>query len=275
MTKIRIGGTNVTFGFIGCGSMGGAIATAVCKAVNPQDVVLSNRTRQKAETLAKELGCRSGGNEEAALCDFVFLGVKPQIMKEALSPLAAVLADRKEDFTLVTMAAGISICQIRQMAGGDYPVIRIMPNTPAAIGFGMIQYCAADVSPKKMAAFLEAMAPAGRLDAIPEKLMNAASSVSGCGPAWAYQFMEALADGGVACGLPREKAQMYAAQMLLGSAELVLKSGRHPGALKDAVCSPGGSTIQGVRVLEQKGFRGAVMDAVIAAFEKTNEMGKE
>ena len=122
--------------------------------------------------------------------------------------------------------------------------------------------------------FLRLMAPAGRLDAVPEALIDAASCVSGCGPAWVYQFIEALADGGVACGLPRAKAQEYAAQMVLGSAKLVLESGQHPGALKDAVCSPGGSTIQGVRVLEERGLRGAVLDAVVAAYDKTKEMGK-
>ena len=121
---------------------------------------------------------------------------------------------------------------------------------------------------------LRGLAPAGRLDPVPEALIDAASCVSGCGPAWVYQFIEALADGGVACGLPRAKAQEYAAQMVLGSAKLVLESGKHPGELKDAVCSPGGSTIQGVRVLEEHGLRGAVMDAVIASYNKTKEMGK-
>lgn len=116
--------------------------------------------------------------------------------------------------------------------------------------------------------------PGGQLDELDERMIDAASSVSGCGPAWAYQFIEALADGGVAAGLPRAKAQRYAAQMLLGSARMVLESGKHPGELKDAVCSPGGSTIQGVRLLEERAFRGAVTDAVLAAYEKTKEMGK-
>ena len=129
--------------------------------------------------------------------------------------------------------------------------------------------------PEKMAEWLTAMAPAGRLDAVPESLIDAASAVSGCGPAWAYQFIEALADGGVAAGLPRAKAQEYAAQMLLGSARMVLETGKHPGELKDAVCSPGGSTIQGVRLLEERAFRGAVTDAVLAAFEKTKDLGKK
>ena len=191
-----------------------------------------------------------------------------------LAQIAPVLAGRKGAFVLVTMAAGLSMARIRELAGGNYPIIRIMPNTPAAVGAGMVQYCSLDVSDADLQEFLTAMAPAGLLDTIDEKLIDAASCVSGCGPAWAYQFIEALADGGVAAGLPRAKAQMYAAQMLLGSARLVLESGQHPGALKDAVCSPGGSTIQGVRVLEERAFRGAVTDAVLAAYDKTREMGK-
>ena len=139
----------------------------------------------------------------------------------------------------------------------------------------MIQYCSDDVAPEKLDEWLTAMQPAGRLDAVPESLIDAASAVSGCGPAWAYQFIEALADGGVAAGLPRAKAQEYAAQMLLGSARMVLETGKHPGELKDAVCSPGGSTIQGVRLLEERAFRGAVTDAVLAAYEKTKDLGKK
>ena len=264
----------MTYGFIGCGNMGGAIATAVCKAVDPKNVLLANRTIEKAERLASVLGCRCGSNEDAAQCDFVFLGVKPYYMEEMLFALRDVLARQNGKFVLVTMAAGLTISRIREMAGGDYPVIRIMPNTPAAYGVGMIQYCHSDVSKEQLDQFLTAMVPAGRLDEISENLIDAASGVSGCGPAWACQFMEALADGGVACGLPRSKALEYAAQMMLGTAKMVLESDLHPGALKDAVCSPGGSTIQGVRTLEQRGFRGAVMDAVIAAYEKNKEMGK-
>jgi pyrroline-5-carboxylate reductase len=267
-----------TIGFIGCGNMGGAIARAVCKAAGPQAVFLANRTPAKAQALAAQLGCHTAANAEvAASCDLIFLGVKPQMMSAMLADVAPVLKKRAEGcsrFVLATMAAGLSMARIREMAGGAYPVIRIMPNTPASIGAGMIQYCTLDVTDEEKAEFAAWMAPAGRLDALDESLIDAASCVSGCGPAWAYQFIEALADGGVACGLPRAKAIEYAAQMLAGSAQLVLESGQHPGALKDAVCSPGGSTIQGVRVLEERAFRGAVTDAVITAYEKTKDMGK-
>ena len=262
------------YGFIGCGNMGGAVARAVCRGAGAGQVVLANRTAAKAEALAKELGCTAAGNEEAADCDFVFLGVKPQMMAGVLAELAPRLAARTDPFVLVSMAAGLSMQRLRQMAGGEYPIVRMMPNTPVSVGAGMIQYCSLGVPADRLETWRQAMAPAGRLDEVAEGQMDAASCVSGCGPAWAYQFIEALADGGVAAGLPRAKAQEYAAQMLLGSARMVLESGRHPGELKDAVCSPGGSTIQGVRVLEERAFRGAVTDAVLAAYEKTVEMGK-
>ena len=253
------------YGFIGCGNMGGAVARAVCRGAGASQVLLANRTAAKAEALAAELGCQAGGNARVAReCGYIFLGVKPQMMAEMLDGIADILAARQTPFVLVSMAAGLSMARIRQMAGDAYPVIRIMPNTPVALGAGMVQ----------MAEFLQAMSPAGLLDPVEESQIDAASCVSGCGPAWAYQFVEALADGGVAAGLPRAKAQLYAAQMLLGSARMVLESGSHPGALKDAVCSPGGSTIQGVRLLEERAFRGAVTDAVLAAFDKTKEMGK-
>ena len=258
------------YGFIGCGNMGGAIAKALSRAT--KEIMVSDRSG-KAKAFAEELGIvYSDAETIAARCDRIFIAVKPHMVQEVLSPLQKVLGKRKP--LLITMAAGMEIEKLEQLAGTELPVIRIMPNTPASVGAGMIQYCADGVSDDQMFAFLGAMAPAGRLDAVPENLIDAASCVSGCGPAWVYQFIEALADGGVACGLPRAKAQEYAAQMVLGSAKLVLESGQHPGALKDAVCSPGGSTIQGVRVLEEHAFRGAVTDAVLAAYDKTKEMGK-
>ena len=264
------------YGFIGCGNMGGAVARAVCKGAGSGDVLLANRTPAKAQALADELGCACGTNEEVAgICDFIFLGVKPQMMADMLDELTPTLEARAESrpFVLVTMAAGLSMQQIRQMAGSGYPIIRMMPNTPVALGDGMIQYCSDDVEPERMAEWLAAMAPAGRLDAVPEGMMDAASAVSGCGPAYAYMFVEALADGAVKCGVPRAKAMRYAAQMLLGSASLLLETGEHPGALKDAVCSPGGSTIAGVAALEDRGFRGAAIAAVEAAYRRTKELG--
>ena len=261
------------FGFIGTGNMGGALARALRKNVGGEDILLANRSMDKAAALAEELGCKTASNEEIAKkADYIFLGVKPQMMAGMLSDIAPVLKEREDRFILVTMAAGLTIARIRELAGGDYPVIRIMPNTPCAIGKGVVQYCSLGVGEEALAEFAALMAPAGLIDRVEERLIDAACALSGCGPAFAYLFMEALADGAVACGLPRDKALAYAAQMVAGSAEMVLQSGKHPGVLKDAVCSPGGSTIQGVRALEERGFRAAAMNAVIASYEKTLEL---
>jgi len=263
-----------TIGFIGTGNMGSAMARAAARSGLTEKILLSNRTPAKAEALAAELpGAAVSTNEEVArTARLIFLGVKPQMMQLVLDPLEPILRKREDRFILVTMAAGLSCGRIQDMVDMDCPVIRIMPNTPAAIGAGVVQYCGRAVTVEELDDFASLIAPAGLVDAVPEGLIDAASAVSGCGPAYAYLFIEALADGGVACGLPRDKALAYAAQMLAGSAKMVLESGRHPGALKDAVCSPGGTTIQGVRTLEERGFRAAAMDAVIAAYEKTLEL---
>lgn len=262
-------------GFIGTGTMGSAMALAVSKSGLYTHIWLSNRSTRKAEALAASIpGAQVATNRQIAEdCDLIFLGVKPQMMPEVLQDLQVVLSERTDAFTLASMAAGLSCSQIRSLAGVSCPVIRMMPNTPAAIGMGVVQYCGLDTDPRQLQDFADLIAPAGLVDLVEERLMDAASCVSGCGPAFAYLFIEALADGGVSCGLPRDKALSYAAQMLKGSAQMVLSTGDHPGKLKDAVCSPGGTTIQGVRALEQQGFRAAAMEAVIKAYEKTTSLG--
>ena len=258
-------------GFIGTGTMGSAVATAV--AGQGRELLLANRTPEKAQTLAQAIGGRVVKNPEAAgECDLLFLCVKPQMMAGVLEDIAPILAARDDRFVLVTMAAGLTCESIREMADGPYPVIRMMPNTPCSIGAGVIQYCAMGTTEEELAEFAALLKPAGLVDRVEERLIDAACAVSGCGPAFAYLFIEALADGAVACGLPRDKALAYAAQMVEGSARMVLESGKHPGVLKDAVCSPGGSTIQGVRALEEGGFRAAAMNAVIKSYEKTLQL---
>jgi len=263
----------MTVGFIGTGNMGGALAKAAAKA--GCELYLSDKSFEKAEALAKELGAKAVTVAEAALCDYVFLGVKPQMLNDLMQELSPVLALRKSPGVLICMAAGVAMKDLRAMVGSDYPIIRIMPNTPVAVGSGVILYDTTEnVSLEAVAGFVSILSQAGLLNRLPEALIDAGSAVSGCGPAFAAMFMEALADGGVKCGLPRDKAMTYAAQMVLGTAKLLLETGQHPGQLKDAVCSPGGSTIAGVDALEAAAFRGAVISAVEAAFERTKELGK-
>ena len=260
------------YGFIGCGNMGGAIAKALRQQT--AEIMIADPA-PNAKALAESLDAVYTDNATlVSSCDRIFLAVKPQMMKGMLAPLQTLLAEKKP--LLITMAAGLEISTIREFVSCDLPIIRIMPNTPVAIGKGMIQYCRNElVSDEILADWLKDMRNCGRLDALDEKLIDAAAALSGAGPAFMYMFIEALADGAVACGIPRAKAYEYAAATMAGSAELVLASGQHPGALKDAVCSPGGSTIAGVRALEQHGFRAAAMDCIIAACNRNKELGKQ
>ena len=259
------------YGFIGCGNMGGAIAKALAKSTT--DFAVTDRSG-RAIALAAEIPCGYLSTMEIVQqCDRIFLGVKPHMMKDVLAPLQTVLAERKP--LLITMAAGLTTAQIAEFAGCEIPVIRIMPNTPVAIGKGVIQYCCNDlVSREMLGDFLYDMRFSGMLDCLEERLIDAGSAISGSGPAYVYLFIEALADGAVACGIPRAKALEYAAATVIGAGEMVLATKEHPGALKDAVCSPGGSTIAGIRALENHGFRAAAMEAVIATCNRNKELGK-
>lgn len=256
-------------GFIGCGNMGGALARAASG-----EIFLYDKNTDAADALATEIGGNAEGSAVALTekCDMVFLGVKPNIVTTVLEEIKHSL---DKTTVLVSMAAGVAIEKIETALGKQTPVIRIMPNTPAQVGEGMILVCKnAAVTDEVLDGFLSCMSGAGRLDVIDERLIDAASAVSGCGPAFVYMFIEALADGGVKCGLPRDKALLYAEATVKGAAALALSSGKNPGALKDAVCSPGGSTIEGVMALENGALRGTVMNAVAAAYEKTLKLGK-
>ncbi len=256
-------------GFIGCGNMGGALARAVSRVMNT-NVYIYDHNEEKAATLAKEIGAKKSDNISiAAECDFIFLGVKPNILPSVLEEIKNNLGRG----VLVSMAAGVSLEKIKGLVG-EYPTIRIMPNTPVAVGCGMISWCKnGNVSDTQSTDFETIMSKAGRLLLIEEKLIDAATAVAGCGPAFVYMFAEALADGGVECGLTRDKALTLAAETIKGAAEMLLKTGKHPGQLKDEVCSPGGSTIEGVHALEQGAFRATASSAVIAAYEKTKKLG--
>lgn len=263
-------------GFLGCGNMGGALAKAALKSVGAENIFIFDIDSKKIRDFADETDVNIADAEYIVLnCDYIFLGVKPQMLKGLFQKIAPVIEERTTDFVLVSMAAGVSTDSIAAMAQVDCPIIRIMPNMPVAVGEGMILYTANEfVSKEELDAFCETMQYAGVLDKIDEDKIDAASCVSGCGPAFAFMFCEALADGAVECGLPRDKAMLYAAQTLAGSAQMLLETGEHPGKLKDAVCSPAGSTIEGVKALEEGAFRASVMNAVKKAYIRTLELAQ-
>lgn len=258
------------YGFLGCGNMGGAIATALSRST--KDIALSDRSG-KGKALAEKLEISYQNNATIAeTCERIFLAVKPHMMAGLLEPLKDTLQKRRP--LLITMAAGLTIAQIQELVGCEMPIIRIMPNTPTAIGMGVIPYCHNGVEEAVLTDWLQDMAPCGLLDSLDEGLIDAASALSGSGPAYMYLFLEALADGAVACGIPRSKAYDYAAMTMAGSAQMYLQTKTHPGVLKDAVCSPMGSTIRGVQALESRGFRAAAIDCVLAAYQRNKELGK-
>ena len=266
----------MTIGFIGTGNMGGALARAVAAAGTGSELLLANRTEAKAAALAEALGGAVSDNKTIAeKADYIFLGVKPQTLGEVLGEIGGLLSFRTDRFVLVSMAAGVTIRAVRQKCTRDCPVIRIMPNTPISVGEGVVLYALSeDVTDAEEAMLLSLLGKAGRLSRLPESLIDAGSALAGCGPAFVDLFVEALSDGAVACGLPRREALEYAALMTAGAAKLILERKEHPAALKDAVCSPGGSTIAGVRALERGGFRAAAFEAVAAAYARTVELGK-
>ena len=263
-------------GFIGCGNMGGALALAAANSIGAENVYVSDADEEKAKSFAFQNNMNYVSVERVASeCDFVFLGVKPQVLRSVCDDLVSVFKARKEHFVIVSMAAGVKLYDLKEMCDGKYPIIRIMPNIPASVGAGMILYTGNKyVTDADFDEFTRVLEKAGMLDKIEEAKIDAASAISGCGPAFVFMFIEALADGGVKCGLPRDKALMYAAETLFGSAKMVLETNEPPGKLKDAVCSPAGSTIEGVTALENGAFRADVINAVKRSYERTVELGK-
>lgn len=263
-----------TFGFIGTGNMGGAIAKAVSK-LNNGIILLSNRTREKAQILADKIGATVCDNKQIAQkCDFIFLGVKPQMMEQVLCDIKDIIKSRKDDVVLVSMAAGLTTQKISDMAGADVAVVRIMPNTPVAIGKGVIVYCSNQKAKDKEKIVAEALSMGGLVDKIDEDLIDIATVVMGCAPAFAALFAKSIANGGEKNGLTKEKAILYAAKMMEGTADVMLQTGKTPDVLIKEVCSPGGSTIKGVESLTDNNFEDIIIKAVDASFNRTKELGK-
>lgn len=272
-----------TFAFIGAGNMGGALIQAVCCSADPKNVTIYDKAKEKTEALALKTGCKIAESvaDTVKSAKFLFLCVKPNVLADTLISILPVLKDETEkgsEKVVVSIAAGVAISAVSAVmeeSGITLPVIRLMPNTPVAVGKGLIL-----VSPSKnteeedVTALCKALSAGGETAVVEESLIDPATPVFSCSPAYVYMFIEALADGGVMSGVPRDMAQKFAAQAVLGAAAMVLESGRHPGELKDAVCSPGGSTIVGVEELEKRGFRAAASSAIYEAYKKTVALGK-
>lgn len=261
-------------GFIGTGNMGSALALAASKS--GEKIVLADLDLKKAEELSKKLGCDFSTNSEAAKSSkYLFLGVKPQVLPSLLESIKDDLKQRNDRFILVSMAAGTPIKAITDKLGFECPVIRIMPNLPVSLGEGVILVSNNNlVKDTEILEFKILMSSAGKIIPMNESKIDAGSAISGCGPAFAYMFIEALTDGGVNCGLTYNESLELAAQTVLGASKMVLENDKHPAKLRSDVCSPGGTTIEGVRTLEEKKFRAATMDAVIASYKRTKELAK-
>lgn len=258
------------YGFIGCGNMGSALIRAVAKQT--KDIMIADYDNEKAISLANELGLVSSDNQTIAKeCDRIFLGVKPQVMAEMITDIKENLNDKKP--TLISMAAGLTTKKIKELAG-DMPVIRITPNTPVSVGAGVILYCASGVENETVTDFVNDMKYSGKLYSIDESLMDAGCSVSGCGPAFMYTFASAVARGGVECGLTESQAIEFAAATMMGAAKMLLTSDKTPDELTDAVCSKGGSTIEGVNTLKNSDFEQVVINCIKAAYKRNQELGK-
>ena len=262
-------------GFIGLGNMGGSLAKAVLQGKAGAQILLANRSQAKVDAFIANFGGQASSNEEIfAEADVIFLGVKPAQFSELLAQYQTIL-EKRESLLLISMAAGLTLEKLASLIPSQHRIIRIMPNTPVAIGQGVISYAmSANCLAEDGELFCQLLSNAGLLVELGDDLIDAATGLAGCGPAFVYLFIEALADAGVQSGLPRERALKMAAQTVVGAGQMVLESQQHPGVLKDQVCSPGGSTIAGVASLEEHAFRGTVMDAVHQAYRRTQELGK-
>lgn len=263
--------------------MGGALAKATANAVSAENIAVFDTNEEKLKDFCEKNGTTSVSRSELInKSEFIFLGVKPQMLgvvfdeiRDGLkSAVEASLKNKAQPPVLVSMAAGVSIDALKDKLGVSLPVIRIMPNMPVSVGEGVVLYSCDGVSDERKAEFSALSSKWGLTDEIDEGKIDAASCVSGCGPAFVYMFIQALADGAVSCGLSRDKATEYAASTLIGASKALLLSGENPEKLKDDVCSPAGSTIEGVLALEEGAFRKTVAEAVRAAYKRTLELGK-
>lgn len=263
-------------GFIGAGNMGSAMIGGIVSSglVPPENLIASARTQETLDGLASRYGIRttSDNRQVAAEADILFLAVKPNLYETVIKSIRDTVSEQQ---IIVSIAAGQTLLRIESLFGRQVKVVRTMPNTPA-----MVQEAMSAVTPNEQMTeedtqlILSVFRCFGKAELVPESLMDAVVGVSGSSPAYVYMFIEAMADAAVQDGMPRTQAYTFAAQSVLGAAKMVLETGRHPGELKDAVCSPGGTTITAVAKLEERGLRSTVMAAQNACAEKSRQMSK-
>lgn len=260
-------------GFIGMGNMGYAILKGLLKVYDKEEIIFTDVNRERCGQVSEETGVASAADNAqcAVSAKYIVLAVKPQFFAPVLSDIAGILT---KEHIIISIAPGITVDSLKEKLGADKRIVRAMPNTPALLGEGMTGVCyepsLLDAEEQEtIKAFFESF---GKMQIVEERLMNAVVCVSGSSPAYVYMFIEALADSAVKYGLPREAAYKMAAQAVVGSARMVLETGEHPGALKDKVCSPGGTTIAAVSALEEHGFRNAVIKASDACYDKCTNL---
>ncbi|MDQ0273637.1 pyrroline-5-carboxylate reductase [Cytobacillus purgationiresistens] len=265
-----------TIGFIGCGKMAQAIIGGILKSklVLPDQMIASAKSIETLEKVKAnyQIEVTESNIKVAKVADILFLAVKPNIHSEIISEIKG---DLKDGTTVITIAAGISLNYLEEAFGYPLKAVRSMPNTPSLTGEGMSAVCANDLlDEKSLQDVIDIFSSFGKVEVIVERLMDSVPAISGSSPAYVYMFIEALADGGVKEGLSREQAYKMAAQAVLGAAKMVLDTGKHPGELKDQVCTPGGATIEAVTELEKQGLRAAVLSAMEQCTKKTKGLSK-
>lgn len=266
---------NKHIGFIGCGNMAGAIIGGIVnsKKVEPTQIMASDVLDANLERIKETQGiCTTKDNKEVAKqSDILVLSIKPQYYFEVIDEIKDEV---KDGVIIITIAPGITLERIETAFGRHLKVVRTMPNTPALVCEGMTGACPnAFVTEEEKALVIELLSTFSKVEVVPEKLMDVVGAVSGASPAYVFMLIEAMADAAVADGMPRAQAYQFAGQAVMGSAKLLLETGKHPGELKDMVCSPGGTTIEGVRQLEARGFRSAIFEALKSAVEKSHKLG--
>lgn len=261
-------------GFIGTGNMASAIMGGIIKKglISANEIIGADLLEQGRERVKKEFDiCITADNNEVVeKADVIILSVKPQFYEEVICEIRDFI---RADQIVITIAPGKTLAWILEKFGKDVKVVRTMPNTPALVGAGMTAMCPNEFMTEEEIAYVRTLLESfGRVEIVPERLMDTVVSTSGSSPAYVFMMIEAMADAAVSGGMPRAQAYHFAAQAVMGSAKMVLETGKHPGELKDMVCSPGGTTIEAVRTLEEYGFRSAVIEAMKVCEEKSKGM---